>query len=89
MSRFDEQAETAATIPLSNVEARTAHSEREPRLALDAIPALVATFQPEGSCRFVYAGLALQDEGWAESASPSPCRRMWVPPLEPPLHRAK
>jgi hypothetical protein len=89
MSRFDEQAETAAQIPLSNVEARTAHSEREPRRALDAIPALVAIFQPEGSCRFVDTDLALQDEGWAESASPSSCRRMWLPPLEPPLHRAE
>jgi hypothetical protein len=89
MSRFDEQAESAARIPLSNVEARTAHSECEPRLALDAIPVLVATYQPDGTCSFVDTGLALQDEGWAKSASPSPCRRMWLPPLEPPLHRAE
>src|SRR5258708_34931415 len=68
MSRFDERAETAARTPLRESEAQSAQEERELPLTIDAIPALVTTFQPDGTCSFVnqtwrdYTGLALQDE---------------------------
>jgi PAS domain S-box-containing protein len=69
MSRFDGRAETAAGSALRGSEAQLAEGERALRLAIDAIPALITTFQSDGACSFAnqawrdYTGLTSSDEG--------------------------
>lgn len=67
MGRFHEPAETAAETALRQREAQLAEAQRQLQLTIDTIPALVVTFEPDGTRSFVnqtwrnYTGLTLQE----------------------------
>ena len=66
MSRFDELTQAVAEYTSSESALRLAEAQRELQLTIDTIPALVVTFQPDGTRSFVnqtwrnYTGLTLE-----------------------------
>ena len=66
MSRFDELTKAVAEYTSSESALRLAEAQRELQLTIDTIPALVVTFQPDGTRSFVnqtwrnYTGLTLE-----------------------------